>query len=52
MVEMTPEARAAKAAYMRDWRRKNADKVKEYDARKWERKAQKLKREKEGAASA
>ena len=52
MVDMTPEARAAKAAYMREWRKKNAEKAKEYEARKWERKAAELKRQKEAAASA
>ncbi len=52
MADMTPEARAAKAAYMREWRKKNAEKAKEYEARKWERKAAELKRQKEEAASA
>ena len=36
---MTDEAKEARAAYLREWRRKNPDKQKEYDARKWERRA-------------
>lgn len=40
---MTPEAKKARAKYLREWRRKNPEKQKEYDARKWERKAEKLK---------
>jgi len=43
---MTPDARAARAKYMRDWRRRNPDKVREYDAAKWERKAQRAAEEK------
>lgn len=42
---MTPEARAARAKYMREWRKKNPEKQREYDARKWERKAAEIKRE-------
>lgn len=45
-VEMTDEAKAARAAYMREWRKRNPEKVKEYDARKWQNVAD---REKEGA---
>ena len=36
---MTPEAKRERAAYMREWRRRNPDKQREYEARKWERKA-------------
>ena len=46
---MTPEAKKARAKYLREWRRKNPDKQKEYDARKWERKAEKLKADREAA---
>lgn len=48
---MTPEARAARAKYMREWRKKNPEKQREYDAKKWERKAAEIKREREAAAS-
>lgn len=48
---MTPEAKKARAKYLREWRRKNPDKQKEYDARKWERKAREQ-QEKERAAEA
>lgn len=44
---MTQEAKAARAAYMREWRKKNPEKVREYEARKWERRAEKEKKEKE-----
>ena len=37
---MTAEAKAARAEYMREWRRKHPDKQREYTARTWERKAQ------------
>ena len=37
MAEMTAEAKAARAAYMRDWRKRNPDKQREYEARKWQR---------------
>lgn len=36
---MTPEARAARASYMREWRRRNPEKTKRYEREKWERKA-------------
>jgi len=49
MAEMTREARAARARYMREWRRKNPEKQREYDARKWERKAQQIAAESEAA---
>lgn len=38
---MTPEAKAERAKYMREWRRKNPDKQREYDAAKWQHKAEK-----------
>ena len=46
---MTKEAKAARAKYMREWRKKNPDKQREYNARKWERKAQQIAAEKEAA---
>lgn len=43
MPTLTKEARAARAAYLREWRRKHPEKQSEYTARKWERKAQQIK---------
>lgn len=40
MAAMTKEARAERAKYMREWRKKHPEKQSEYTARKWERKAQ------------
>ena len=37
MAEMTAEAKAARAAYMREWRKRNREKAKEYDAKRWQR---------------
>ena len=48
---MTPEARAARAKYMREWRKKNPEKQREYDAKKWERKGEQIRAEREAAAS-
>ena len=39
---MTAEAKAAFNAYMRDWRKNNRDKEREYKARHWEKKAQQM----------
>lgn len=39
---MTAEAKAAYNAYCREWRRQNKEKVKEYKAKHWEKKAQEL----------
>lgn len=36
---MTPEAKAARAEYYRQWRQQNKDKRREYQRRYWERKA-------------
>lgn len=47
---MTAEARAERARYMREWRKRNPEKQREYDAKKWERKAAKIKQESEAAA--
>ena len=46
---MTPESRAARAKYMREWRKKNPEKQREYDAKKWERKGQQIRAEREAA---
>lgn len=42
---MTPEAKAARAEYYRQWRQKNKDKRREYQRRYWERKAQQEQKE-------
>lgn len=49
MAKLTPEARAARAKYMREWRKKNPDKEREYNARKWEKKGQKIREERAAA---
>lgn len=36
---MSEEARLKRNAYLREWRKKNKDKVKEINKRYWERKA-------------
>lgn len=45
---MTPEAKAARAEYYRQWRQKNKDKRREYQRRYWERKAQQEQKEGDG----
>ena len=49
MVTMTPAAKLARAQYMREWRKKNPEKQREYNARKWERKAQRIAEERKAA---
>ena len=39
---MTAEAKAAFNAYMREWRKNNRDKEREYKVRHWEKKAREL----------
>ena len=34
---MSEAAKRARAAYMREWRKRNKEKVKQYDAQRWER---------------
>ena len=48
--KLSPDARAARAKYMREWRKKNPGKQREYDAARWERKAQRIRAEREAAA--
>lgn len=38
--QLSEEARLKRNEYMREWRAANRDKVKEYNARYWENKAQ------------
>lgn len=52
MAKLTIEARAARAKYMREWRKKNPEKQREYDAKKWERKAAQIRQAREQAAPA
>lgn len=44
-MKMTPEAKAARARYMREYRKRNPEKIKEYEARKWENVAKRQKAE-------
>ena len=37
---LSPEARIERAKYLREWRKKNPGKQEEYNARKWEHKAE------------
>ena len=50
MDKLSKEAKAARAAYMREWRKRNPEKRREYDAKRWERKAEQAKRESGAAA--
>lgn len=52
MTKLTPEARAARAKYMREWRKKNPEKQREYDAKKWERKAEQIRQAQEQTVAA
>lgn len=45
------QARAVQRQYLREWRRKNPDKVKAYNRRYWERRAEKTAVEKGGEVS-
>ena len=44
---MTDEARAAKNAYQREWKRKNIEKTRAAAERYWEKKANELKQERQ-----
>lgn len=43
------QARAARAEYFREWRRKNPDKVRENNRKYWQRRAARMAAEKEAA---
>lgn len=45
MCELTNEARAARAAYCREWRSKNKDRVADYNRRYWDKVAAQRKAE-------
>ena len=47
MQGMSAEAKAAYSAYMKEWRKNNRDKEREYRARHWEKKAKQLAAERE-----
>lgn len=42
MAEMTDAAREAQRTYMREWRKKNPERVREKNQRYWERKAKQM----------
>ena len=44
---MSPEAKKARALYMREWRKRNPEKQREYTAKQWEHKAEYAKRKRE-----
>lgn len=46
MATMTKEARAARNAYVRKWRHEHPEKVQEYEARRWQKVADKIAQEK------
>lgn len=41
-MQLDEQARKTRAAYYREWRRKNPDKVRENNRRYWEKRTQKL----------
>ena len=45
--QIEEQARAARVAYFREWRKKNPDKVKENNRRYWEKRSARLAAEKE-----
>ena len=45
--KISDEAKELRNAYMREWRRKNKDKVKQNAINHWERKAEQLRQERE-----
>lgn len=49
-MSMSEEAREARREYMRDWRERNPDKVKAYNARYWRKKAAERASERQKAA--
>lgn len=51
MGQMTKEARLEKAKYMREWRKQHPEKQREYEARKWQKVAEKKKQAREQEAA-
>lgn len=46
--ELSEEAKEARRAYLRKWRKENPEKVKEQRRRYWERKAKEMQEQEEG----
>ena len=46
---MTEEAKEARRAYRREWAKNNPEKIKEHQARYWEKKAETIKQREENA---
>ncbi len=44
-ITLSQEALEARRSYLREWRRKNPDKVRQYEKNRWERAAAKAKEE-------
>lgn len=42
-MQLSPEAREARRVYLREWRKRNPEKVKQHIRNFWERKARKMK---------
>lgn len=40
-IKLSPEAKKARRDYIREWRKKNPDKVRAYNAKRWEKLAAK-----------
>ena len=49
---MTPEAKVARARYMREWRKRNPEKQKEYMENMWQKKADQREQEREESEGA
>lgn len=45
MDKLTQDAKKAAAAYMREWRRHNPEKVREYRRRQWEKKGAEMRKQ-------
>ena len=45
--KLSPAAREARHAYLREWRKKNRDKIRDANLRYWEKKAKQSNQEKE-----
>lgn len=45
MAKLSPAARAARNAYMREYRRKNREKYRQYEINRWEHKAEQIRAE-------
>lgn len=49
---MDDEAREARREYMREWRKKNPEKVRAINRRYWERRAERIRKERKNEVSA